>query len=339
MDVGIVGASGFTGMELLRLATHQPAWSVRVVTAQQHAGLPVADRAPSLAAAYPTLRFSALDPAALEGLDLVYFCLPHGQSQEVIPELVGRVGLMVDLAADFRLKDPAVYRTWYGEEHRAPELLDRFVYGLPELHRKELAGASLVAAPGCYPTAATLALRPFVENGLIETQGCVVDAASGVSGAGSGGGEATQFATLEGSFAAYGLPRHRHTPEIEQESGAQVLFVPHLAPMTRGILATCYARLRADADLDSASALEVLAERYRGEPFVVVDERLPATKATLGSNAVHLTARVDPRTGWLVALAAIDNLVRGASGQAVQATNAAFGVPETTGLSGVGVYP
>ncbi|MCK4177348.1 N-acetyl-gamma-glutamyl-phosphate reductase [Aciditerrimonas ferrireducens] len=339
MNVGIVGGSGFTGMELLRLATLQPAWSVRVVTAQQHAGQAVADRVPSLAAAYPTLRFEALDPGGLDGLDLVFFCLPHGQSQEVVPSLVGRVGLVVDLAADFRLKDPAVYEAWYGGPHRAPELLGRFVYGLPELHRAELAGATLVAAPGCYPTAAALALRPFVDAGVVVPEDCLVDAASGVSGAGSGGGEATQFATVDGTFSAYGLPRHRHTPEIEQESGARVLFVPHLAPMTRGILATCYARLGPERTLDTAGALALLAERYRGEPFVVVDERLPTTKATLGSNAVHLSARVDERTGWLVVLAAIDNLVRGASGQAVQAANVALGAPETTGLSGVGVYP
>jgi N-acetyl-gamma-glutamyl-phosphate reductase len=244
----------------------------------------------------------------------------------------------VDLSADFRLKDPAAYDRWYGMAHPAPALLERFAYGLPELFRAELAGATLIAAPGCYPTAAALALAPLVRAGLVERTGIVVDAASGVSGAGRKLAAHTQFNTVDEDFVAYGLLHHRHTPEIEQATGAEVLFTPHLAPMNRGILASCYARPVA-AGLDTGAVLGALHDADAGEPFVVVGETPPSTKATLGSNAAHVTARADPRTGWVLALCAIDNLGKGASGQAVQCANLALGLPEATGLSVTGVYP
>jgi len=338
MDVGIVGASGFTGLELLRLLSARRDVQVRVATAENHRGERIADLYPSLSLAVGDERFVATDEAALDGLDLVFCCLPHGVSQEVVPGLLPRVGVVVDLGADFRLRDAATWEAWYGEPHRHPELLGTFVYGLPELVGDELAGARRVASPGCYPTAAALALAPFVRSGAVAGDSLLVDAASGVSGAGATPTRSGQFTSVDSDFTAYGLLRHRHTPEMEQLLQAPVLFTPHLAPMSRGILATCYAR-PVDPDWTSGDALTRLTDWYRGRPFVEVSERLPSTKATLGSNAAHVTARVDQRTGWLVALCAIDNLGKGAAGQAVQAANVALGLPETTGLSVTGVFP
>jgi N-acetyl-gamma-glutamyl-phosphate reductase len=332
-EVGIIGASGYTGAELLRLLAGHPELEVAHVTGDTAAGAGVADLYPALAAAYGDLRFAAYDPADLAGLDLVFLGLPHGHSQSIVPGLRGKVGHVVDLAADFRLADAALYPQWYGAAHESPELLGDFVYGLPELTRDRLAGAELVAAPGCYPTAATLPLVPLLRAGLVEPTGIIVDAASGVSGAGKG---KFPFCGTDEDFVAYGLLDHRHTPEIEQNLGATVLFTPHLAPMNRGILATCYAR-PTDPSITTDDVLGCLAEAYRDEPFVVVAERPPSTKATLGSNAAHLTARADARTGTVIALGALDNLVKGASGQAIQCANLALGLDEALGLPTVGM--
>lgn len=345
-SVGIIGASGFTGAELLRLGAQHPHLDVRLATGDTQAGSRVADVYPSLAAGYPALTFEKYDADRCDGLDLVFLGLPHGASQDVVPELAGRVGRIVDLAADFRLRDPDLYPRWYGEEHAHPELLESFVYGLPELFRDRIAGATRVAAPGCYVTTAVLALAPLLEAALVETTGIVVDAASGVSGAGRPPKPTTTFCTVDENFTAYGLLDHRHTPEIEQGLGdaaggpVQVLFTPHLAPMNRGILATCYARPTAAADgVTTADLLALLRQRWADEPFVVVTEGSPSTKATAGSNSVHLTAMADERTGWIVALAALDNLVKGASGQAIQCANLMLGQPEATGLPVVGTWP
>lgn len=343
-SVGIIGASGFTGAELLRLCAQHPELDVRVATGDSQAGTPVAELYPSLAAGYGGLRFEKFDADRCDGLDLVFLGLPHGASQAVVPELVGRVGAIVDLAADFRLRDPSLYPNWYGDEHTRPDLLDSFVYGLPELFRDDIAGATRVAAPGCYVTTAVLALAPLVRAGLVEPTGIVVDAASGVSGAGRPPKPTTAFCTVDEDFTAYGLLDHRHTPEIEQAltavagAPAQVLFTPHLAPMNRGILATCYARPAAPG-LTTADVLAAVRQAWAGEPFVVVTERAPSTKATLGANSVHVTAMADARTGWVVALAALDNLVKGASGQALQCANLMLGLPEGAGLPSVGMYP
>ncbi len=339
MKAGIVGASGYTGAELLRLLAGHPALEVAVVTAHSHAGEVVGRHTPSLAGAYPGLVYEDSDPARLDGLDVVFCALPHGESQRIVPEVRGRVGLVVDLAADFRLKDASLYPRWYGEEHAAPELLDEAAYGLPELYRDGLAGATLVAAAGCYPTAAGLALAPFVRAGLVERTGIIVDAASGVSGAGRGLKESLHFGTVDEDFVAYALLTHRHTPEMEQILGSELLFTPHLAPMVRGILATCYSRPAAGRSFSTATAMDALRDAYDDEPFVVVTDDPPSTKATAGSNAAHVTARVDPRTGWVITLCALDNLVKGASGQAIQCANAALGLPETTGLPLAGMYP
>lgn len=342
-SVGIIGASGFTGAELLRLCAQHPSLDVRLATGDTQAGMRVADLYPSLAAAHPDLVFEKFDADRCDGLDVVFLGLPHGASQQVVPELVGRVGALVDLAADFRLRDAGLYPQWYGDEHAQPQLLDSFTYGLPELFREAIAGADLVAAPGCYVTTSVLALAPLLRAGLVEPTGIVVDAASGVSGAGKAPKPTTAFCTVDEDFRAYGLLDHRHTPEIEQGltdvAGAevQVLFTPHLAPMNRGILATCYARPTGRATTDDL--LEVVREAWRGEPFMVVTESSPSTKATVGSNSVHVTAMADARTGWVVAIAALDNLVKGASGQAVQCANLMLGLPEATGLPTAGMYP
>ena len=371
MKVGIVGASGYAGVELLRLCAGHPEFEVAVATAGGHTGDAVARHTPSLAAAYPTLSYAPTDPSELEGLDLVFLALPHGQSQHLVPELMSRVGVVVDLAADFRLHDPGLYPTWYGEAHTAPELLGRFVYGLPELYRDELRGARLIAAPGCYPTAAILALFPLLRAGVVAGGGTgakpgptselpttagsgvdaaplIVDAASGVSGAGRAPKENLHFGSVDEDFTAYGLLDHRHTAEMEQSLDTPVLFTPHLAPMVRGILATCYGRPAVPVDnavsnvgraWTTETAMEVLHRQYDDEPFVIVTDQPPSTKATSGSNCAHVSVRVDPRTGWVLAFAAIDNLVKGASGQAVQCANLALGLPEETGLPIAGVYP
>ena len=337
----ILGASGYTGAELLRLLAGHPEFAPVLATGDRSAGSRAADVYPSLAAAYPELVFSPLDPDVLQTArpDLVFCALPHGESQRIVPALRGSVGHIVDLAADFRLKDASLYPTWYGEAHHCPEHLADAAFGIPELFRDSLRGATLVAAAGCYVTAAALALAPFVRAGAIEPSGIVVDAASGVSGAGNALKSTTSFGTVNEDFTAYGLLTHRHTPEIEQATGATVLFTPHLAPMTRGILATCYARPATGGPASTEDALALLHDAYAGEPFVVVSERSPSTKATLGSNSVHLSARVDPRTGWLVVLSALDNLTKGASGQAIQCANLALGLPETAGLPTAAVYP
>jgi N-acetyl-gamma-glutamyl-phosphate reductase len=335
--IGIIGASGFTGAELLRLLASHPDFDVAFATGDSQAGTRAAALYPSLAAAYGDLTFAEWDTALLDGVELVFLGLPHGASQAIVPDLVAAGVKVVDLAADFRLIDAADYPRWYGEAHVAPDLLGTFAYGLPELFRKDIVGSDRVAVPGCYPTAGNLALAPFVRAGAISTDGIVVDAASGVSGAGRPPKAHTTFCAVDEDFTAYGLLDHRHTAELDQVLGATVLFTPHLAPMNRGILATCYAR--PTGDLDTEGALGLLGDFYADEPFVVVTDASPSTKSTLGSNTAQITARVDPRTGWLVVIAAIDNLVKGASGQAVQCANIISDLDETTGLPSVALYP
>ena len=335
--VAVLGASGYAGAELLRLLGGHPEFEVTYATGDSAVGALIADSYPSLAAAYPDLTYEALDVDAAAAHDLVFLALPHGASGAVIPQLVDRVEAIVDLGADFRLHDAALYPQWYGEAHPAPELLGRFAHGIPELFRDEIAAKKLVAAAGCYPTAAALALAPLVQGGYIDPTGVIVDAASGVSGAGKGLKATTHFNTVDEDFTAYGLLNHRHTPEMEQATGAQILFTPHLAPMNRGILATSYARPASATS--TAEILGVLHDAYDDEPFVVVSERSPSTKATFGSNAAHITARYDNRTGWVVVICALDNLGKGAAGQMVQCANLVTGLPEATGLTTIGVYP
>ncbi len=339
----VVGGSGYTGAELLRLLGGHPEIEVVQVTADANVGAGVGELYPSLAAAYPSLAYAPLVAGDLAGLDLVFLALPHGQSQAIAGALVDTVGHVVDLGADFRLPQRD-YEQWYGETHRAPDLLEQFAFGLPELYRADIGAARHVAAPGCYPTTASLALAPLLHDGLVEPSGIVVDAASGVSGAGRGLKVTSLFSEVNENVTAYGLLTHRHTAEMEMalthvaDQPVQVLFTPHLVPMTRGILATCYARPTVD-HLSTAELLGRYRAFYDGEPFVVVIDQSPATKATLGSNAAHVTVRYDPRTNTVLALGALDNLVKGASGQAIQCANLLLGLPETTALPVTGLMP
>jgi N-acetyl-gamma-glutamyl-phosphate reductase len=283
-------------------------------------------------------------------LSLIWFLLPNqtapaqtapktpaSPEEQIASAILDQGKLFVDLGADFRMADPADYEIWYGEAHEAPALLDRFVYGIPEIHREALRGARAVAAAGCYPTAAILALKPLVDAGLVKPGSIIVDAVSGVSGAGRGLKESTSFNSAEGSFSAYGLLNHRHTAEIEQALGSEVMFTPQLAPMARGILATCYAD--AAATMPADLPLQTLHAAYAHEPFVRVTAELPATKWAFGSNSVHITAQYDERTGRLLAIAVLDNLVKGAAGQMIQCANLMLGLEETSGLPVCGVFP
>lgn len=336
--IGIIGASGYTGAELLRLCAGHPGLEVVFATGDTQAGMPIGSLYPSLAAAYPGRDFDTWDPAMLGDVDGVFLGLPHGASQALMGDVLASGVKVVDLGADFRLSDPAAYEQWYGEAHTRADLLGEFVYGLPELHREEIVAARAVANPGCYPTAATLAMLPLVRAGMVETDGIVVNAVSGVSGAGRPPKPTTTFCAVDEDVSAYGLLTHRHTAEMDLNLGATVLFTPHLVPMNRGILATCTARPRGEVPTTEA-ALAVAADFYADEPFVVVSERSPSTKATLGTNVAHLTVRIDPRTGTVLALCAIDNLGKGASGAAIQNMNLLSGLDETMGLAVAGLYP
>ena len=337
-SVGILGASGYVGVELLRICASHPEFKVVYATGDTQAGSLASTLYPSLITAYPNLVFEEYSLEKALKCDVVFLALPHEASLQIVPQLTNKVRLVVDCSAAFRLKDASLYPTWYGFEHTQPAELKSAVYGLPELYRSQLRDAKLIATPGCYVTAASLALAPLVSENVISKVGVIVDAASGVSGAGRALKNSNSFCVVDEDFTAYGLLDHRHTPEIEQVTGAEILFTPHLAPMNRGILATCYARPQGKV-LTTASVLAVLSRAYSSEPFVSVRPASPSTKATLGTNSVHLSARFDERTGYVVVLAAIDNLTKGAAGGAVQAANVALGIEETFGLSKVGLYP
>jgi len=338
IKVAIFGASGFVGGELLRLCAAHPGFRPERLFGDSQAGAPLEEIHPHLALAYPGATIERYeDDRALDGINLIFSALPHGQSQSLAQMIIERDIAFVDLGADFRLRDPAAYEAWYGEPHRAPELLGSFVYGIPELGRDPIRKARCVAAAGCYPTAAILALKPILDAGLIEPGSIVVDASSGVTGAGRALKEATAFTAVSESLSAYGLVSHRHTAEMEASLGARILFTPHLAPINRGILATCYGL--ATGAMAAEAPLEALRVAYASEPFIHVSEAPPATKWTLGSNAVHLTARYDPRTGRVLAIAALDNLVKGAAGQMIQCANLMLGLEESAGLSVCGTYP
>lgn len=330
----ILGASGYVGGELLRLLGMHPDFAPGPLCGDSQAGRRVAEIHPHLAAAYPDAFIEQFDDRMLDGIELVFAALPHGHSQQVAAAILDRGIAFVDLGADFRLADPAAYQRWYGHGHEAPELLGRFVYGIPELNRGAIRNAKAVAAAGCYATAAILALKPLIDAGLLDRESLIVDAVSGVSGAGREAKSSTGYCTVDGSFTAYGLLDHRHTGEMEQALVSTVLFTPHLAPMSRGILATCYAEATGPCD-----PLQTLAEAYAHEPFVAVSREPPATKWVSGSNGAILTARYDERTGRVIAISAIDNLGKGAAGQMVQCANLMFGLEETAGLTTIGVYP
>ncbi len=343
--VGVLGASGYAGAELLRLLARHPDLEVTWAAGDSTAHQPLAARYPGLAAAYGELTFCSVEEGLDKGADTLFMALPHGQSAAVAPRALAGAGLVVDLSADFRLRDPAAYPAWYGAEHPSPEELGSWPYGLPELYREELRGATKVAAPGCYPTATLLALAPLVAAGLVEADGIVVDAKSGISGAGRSLKDANLFVQANENVTPYSVGRHRHTPEIEQELARAagrplaVVLIPHLVPLGRGLLATCYATLA--PGVGSAELAACQADAYSGEPFVDLvglsgpagsADAWPSTRAVATTNRAQVAVAADARTGRAVAAAAIDNLVKGAAGQAVQCANLALGLPETAGL-------
>jgi N-acetyl-gamma-glutamyl-phosphate reductase len=340
--IGILGASGYTGAELLRLLRYHPHAEIRALTADRQVGKPLGTIFPQLAGeGLPDLvAIAAVDWSAL---DFVFCGLPHGTTQEVVAGLPRDLRI-VDLSADFRL-DPATYAEWYGHEHRAPELQREAVYGLTELAREAVRGARLVAVPGCYPTAALLPLVPLVRARLINPDDLIIDAKSGVSGAGRAAREGSLYCEVAEGIHAYGVAGHRHAPEIEaglgQAAGRRVVvnFTPHLMPMNRGILETIYVRLAEGATLGDLRA--VLEEAYRDEPFVQVlpEGTLPATRHVRGTNLCQIGLSRDRVENRAILVSAIDNLVKGASGQAIQDMNAMLGLPETTALEHRALFP
>jgi N-acetyl-gamma-glutamyl-phosphate reductase len=344
MKAGIVGASGYAGAELLRIINGHPHVEVTYITANTYAGESVDKLYPHLHS-YAGLKFQEYSPQeALQEAEIHFVALPHGKAMEVVPALLEGGARVVDLSADYRLNDPGVYEQWYELEHTSAELLAEAVYGLPEINGDALAGAHLVAVPGCYPTAAILALAPLAKKGYL-SGGAIVDAKSGLSGAGRSLSLDTHFAQAEGSVKAYNVGGHRHTPEIEGVLSSiagreiDVIFTPHLVPMSRGILATCYVRLK--PGISGETIEELYKSFYKDCPFVILKDRgfFPETKAVSGSNYCHIGWYLDSGKGTLIVASAIDNLVKGASGQAIQCMNIMWGWEESTGLTALGLFP
>jgi N-acetyl-gamma-glutamyl-phosphate reductase len=342
IKVGIVGGTGYTGVELLRLLVRHPQVQIELITSRAEAGTPVADMFPNLRGFLDTA-FSEPDTAALKRCDAVFFATPNGVAMQSTPELLAAGVRVIDLAADFRLKDATLWAQWYGQAHACPELLEQAVYGLPEVNREAIEGAQLVANPGCYPTAVQLGLLPLLEQGIITPDYLIADCKSGVSGAGRKASVAHLLCEASESFKAYGVAGHRHLPEIRQgleqiaAHAIDLTFVPHLTPMLRGIHATLYARLNAtDADVQ-----RLFEARYASEPFVDVlpPGSHPETRSVKGANTCRIALHRPQNGDILVILSVIDNLVKGAAGQAVQNLNIMFGFSESTGLEDVALLP
>lgn len=338
-SIAILGASGYTGAELVRLLARHPNMRISAITADRKAGQGMADVFPHLAMVeLPAL--TTIDAVDWNGIDAVFCALPHATTQQVLSGLPRHLKL-VDLSADFRLEDPARYEEWYGHPHSAPELQKEAVFGLPEFYRDSIAGARLVANTGCYVATALIPLVPVLEAGLADADDIVIDAASGVSGAGRAPKEGSLFTEVSEGFQAYGVGRHRHMAELDQElskaAGREVIasFTPHLLPQNRGILATTYLKA------DPAKVHECLAARYAGEPFVHVLPfgQTPATRHVRGSNYCLIGVAADRRPGRTIVISTLDNLVKGASGQAIQNLNLMLGLPETTGLEQLPLFP
>jgi N-acetyl-gamma-glutamyl-phosphate reductase len=345
LKIAIVGSSGYTGGELYRLLLHHPRATVTAVTSEKSAGQPITTIFPHLAG-LTELVCEPLDPAVIaKKADFIFLALPHVTAQEAAFRFHQLGKKVVDLSADYRLADPAVYETWYEHCHQYPELLKEAVYGLPEMHREKIRKASLIANPGCYPTGAILGLAPLVKSDAIDLKTIIIDSKSGVSGAGRSQSLTYHYPEVNEGFMAYKIGTHRHTPEIEQElstlAGKSITlsFTPHLAPMNRGILTTIYAMLNTGTDTGRLSTL--YREFYRNEPFVRVlaTGQLPNVRNVRGSNFCDIGIYADLRTGRAVVVTAIDNLVKGASGQAIQNMNIMAGFDETNGLRIAGLFP
>ena len=338
VPVAVVGASGYTGAELLRLLLVHPHVRIAGVYAKRAAGEKLSSIFPQFAGRLD-LAIRSFDAAEIASAARVVFCaLPHGESSPIVAQLYEKGLTVLDLSADLRLHDPVAYKEWYG--HDAHPLCQEAVYGLPELSRRGLRDVRLFAVPGCYPTASLLALAPLVYADLVSREGLVIDAKSGVSGAGRAATQSVHFSEIGEGVRAYKVAgAHRHTPEIEQGLGATgIVFTPHLLPMTRGILATCYAT-PTDPARPAGAYRDALAKWYEGRPFVSVVDTPPDTAHVRASNRAHVFATFDPRARRVIAMCAIDNLTKGASGQAIQCMNLALGLPETAGLDGVGMFP
>lgn len=344
VKVAIVGASGYTGVELIRLLDAHPGVEISCVTSRQNAGEEISSVFPSLLDRVPLVCDEVEADLIVKKADFVFTALPHKTAMGVVPDLLAAGKKVVDLSADYRLRDKSVYERWY-QEHTSPHLLNEAVYGLPELYRDRIKGARLAANPGCYPTSVALALAPLIRRGMIELSTLVVDSKSGTSGAGRSANVGSLFCEVNEGFKAYGVGAHRHTPEIEQTlsdlAGEDVVisFTPHLLPVNRGILSTCYATLK-----EGASTSELITnfrDHYRGETFVRVhaEGRLPNIAHVRGSNFCDLGVVSDPRTGRVIVVSVIDNLVKGAAGQAVQNMNLMLGMEETAGLTALPVFP
>ena len=347
IKAGIVGATGYTGSELLRLLVLHPETEIQAVCSRSDAGRPVSEMFPNLRG-YVDINFCEPSPEQLSGCDVIFFATPHGVAQAMMSDILSTGARVVDLSADFRIKDQTVWESWYQQPHSSPELIAGAVYGLPEVHREEIRDAKILACPGCYPTAIQLGLIPLLEKGLISTQGLIADAKSGVSGAGRKASVPSLMAECADSFKAYGISGHRHRPEIEQglswAAGADVslTFVPHLVPMIRGIEATLYAPLAEAGKAMGLEAIQAMFEqRYQNEPFVDVMPAgsLPETRSVKGSNICRLAIHQQTGSDMLIISSVIDNLVKGASGQAIQNMNLMFGFEETLGLNHVPLSP
>ena len=342
ITIGIVGGTGYTGVELLRLLAAHPQAEVRAITSRKDAGTRVADMFPSLRGRYD---LAFVEPAAahLDRCDVVFFATPHGVAMAQARELLAAGVRIIDLAADFRLADPAMFERWYKMPHACPDLLEEAVYGIPEINREAIRTARIVGNPGCYPTAVQLGFLPLVEAGLVDTGHLIADCKSGVSGAGRKAEMNLIFAEASDNFAAYAINGHRHLPEIVQglqrasRDPVKLVFTPHLTPIIRGILATLYAPLR-----DTSVDLQALYERrYRDEPFVDVMPAgsLPDTRSVRASNMLRIAVHRPPDSDQALVVAVEDNLVKGAAGQAIQNMNLMFGLPEATGLGALPVLP
>ena len=341
LRAGIVGGTGYTGVELLRMLSQHPEVSIEAITSRSEAGMAVAELFPSLRGRV-SLRFSDPSTAELRKCDIVFFATPNGIAMQQARALVDAGVRVIDLAADFRIKDVAVWEKWYGMTHACPDLLEEAVYGLPEVNRENIRNARLIANPGCYPTAVQLGFLPLIEAGVVDLDHLVADAKSGVSGAGRKAEVHTLFSETADNFKAYGASGHRHLPEIRQGLSAAarqpvgLTFVPHLTPMIRGIHATLYARLTADADLQA-----LYQARYADEPFVDVMPAgtHPETRSVRGSNICRIAVHRPQGGNTAVVLSVTDNLVKGAAGQAIQNMNLMFGLSETLGIDQVPLLP
>jgi len=346
VKVGIVGGTGYTGVELLRLLAQHEDSEVVAITSRAEAGRRVDDLFPNLRGHYE-LAFAEPDVNLLAACDVVFFATPHNVAMHLVPELLEAGTRVIDLSADYRIRDAQLWSQWYGEPHASPALLPEAVYGLPEVNREQIVQASLVACPGCYPTAIQLGFIPLLEAGLIDTDNLVASAASGASGAGRQAKIDNLLSEVSGSFKAYGVGGHRHLPEIEQGlsliSGADVAmtFVPHLLPMVRGIHATLFARLKQPGRKGIEELQHLFEQRYQDEPFVDVlpSGTFPQTRTVKGANHCQLSIAIPQQRDTVVVMSTIDNLVKGASGQALQNMNIMLGLPENRGLAQVGLLP